>query len=64
MPKIESWGNFPPGVRHHLIGRMRDREISMPGLNQLRVWVDSNPEVPEGEDGADARDALLKALAI
>lgn len=49
MPKIESWGNFPPGVRQHLIDRMRDREISIDDLNQLRLWVDSNPEVPEGD---------------
>jgi acyl-CoA synthetase (AMP-forming)/AMP-acid ligase II len=49
MPRIEAWGNFPPGVRRHLIDRMRDRDISTADLNQLRLWVDSNPEVPEGD---------------
>jgi hypothetical protein len=49
MPRIETWGNLPPGVRRHLIGRMRDRAISIADLNRLRLWIDSNPEVPEGE---------------
>jgi len=49
MPKIETWRNLPPGVRQHLIERMRDRGISMADLNQLRIWIDSNPEVPEGD---------------
>ena len=49
MPKIESWDNFPRAVRQHLIERMRDRSIGIPDLNQLRLWVDSKPEVPEGD---------------
>jgi hypothetical protein len=49
MPKIETWNRFPPDVRQHLIGRMRDRSISIADLNQLRVWIESNPDVPEGE---------------
>jgi hypothetical protein len=49
MPKIESWDNLPAGVRQHLIDRMRDRAISMGDLNQLRLWLASKPEVPEGE---------------
>lgn len=48
MPKIERWDNFPEGVRQHLIDRMRGRAISIANLNQLRLWVDTNPEVPEG----------------
>ena len=28
---------------------MRDRAISIADLNQLRLWIDSNPEVPEGD---------------
>jgi hypothetical protein len=27
---------------------MRDREISVADLNQLRIWIESTPEVPEG----------------
>jgi hypothetical protein len=49
MPRIETWGNLPPGVRQHLIDRMRDRAISIADLNHLRLWIDSNPEVPEGD---------------
>jgi len=27
---------------------MRDRAISLADLNQLRLWIDTHPEVPEG----------------
>ena len=49
MPKIESWDNLPAGVRQHLIDRMRDRAISIADLNRLRLWIESKPEVPEGD---------------
>ncbi|HXB71305.1 MAG TPA: hypothetical protein VNY05_23925 [Candidatus Acidoferrales bacterium] len=49
MPKIEKWARLPSGVRQHLIDRMHDREISIADLNHLRLWIDSNPEVPEGD---------------
>ena len=49
MPKIETWDNLPAGVRQHLIDRMRERAISIADLNQLRLWIDSRPEVPEGD---------------
>ena len=49
MPRIDPWGKLPAGVRQHLIDRMRDRAISVADLNQLRLWIDSNPEAPEGE---------------
>jgi len=49
MPKIATWGNLPAGVREHLIARMRDRAISIADLNQLRVWIDSCPQVPDGD---------------
>jgi hypothetical protein len=35
-------------VRHHLIERMRDRAISISDLDQLRLWVETRPPVPEG----------------
>jgi hypothetical protein len=47
MPKLERWGNLPAAVRQHLIDRMRDRSISISDLNQLRLWVETKPEVPE-----------------
>ena len=49
MPKIENRGNLPEGIRQHLIDRMRDRAISIADLNQLRLWIESKPEVPEGD---------------
>lgn len=49
MPQIERWDNLPEGVRQHLIERMRDRAISVPDLNQLRLWVETRPQVPEGD---------------
>jgi hypothetical protein len=48
MPRIESWSGFPPALRNHLIERMRDRNISVDDLNHLRLWVESQPTVPEG----------------
>ena len=49
MPKIERWENLPDGVRQHLIDRMRERAISVADLNQLRLWIETQPQVPEGE---------------
>ncbi|HEU0140725.1 MAG TPA: hypothetical protein VFQ79_13470 [Bryobacteraceae bacterium] len=49
MPKIEKWDSLPPGVRQHLMDRLRDRSIQIGDLNKLRLWIESNPEVPEGD---------------
>lgn len=46
MPKIESWDRLPANVRRHLIERMNDRSITIGDLNQLRLWVETHPEVP------------------
>jgi hypothetical protein len=48
MPKIERWENFPEGVRQHLIERMRDRAIRIADLNHLRLWIETQPETPDG----------------
>jgi|GEM_PF-1960728 len=40
---------LPPALRGHLIDRMRDRAISLTDLHQSRVWIASEPEVPDGE---------------
>jgi hypothetical protein len=48
MPKIARWAELPPNIRQHLIDRMRDRDITTSDLNQLRLWIESQPEVPEG----------------
>lgn len=49
MPRIARWAELPPNVRQHLVDRMRDRAITISDLNQLRLWIESQPEVPEGE---------------
>ncbi len=33
----------------HLIRRVREREISAAQLGLLARWLDTNPEVPEGQ---------------
>ena len=48
MPQLERWDNLPEGVRQHLVERMRDRAISVPDLNQVRLWIETRPHVPEG----------------
>ncbi len=48
MPQIESWPRIPAAIRDHLVERMRDRHISLEDLNQLRVWLETKPNVPAG----------------
>jgi hypothetical protein len=52
MPRIESWGNMPAGIRQHLIDRMRDRAISFADRNRLRLWLESKSEAPWGKGTA------------
>lgn len=49
MPKIATWDKLPVAVRQHLIDRMRDRSIGLEDLNKLRLWLESKPEVPDGD---------------
>ena len=49
MPTIARWADLPPNIRQPLLDRMRDRAITIPDLNQLRLWIESQPEVPEGD---------------
>jgi len=49
MPKIAAWDDLPKSIREHLIERMADRSISLADLNELRLWMESAPEVPEGD---------------
>ena len=48
MPQIETWSRLAEAIRNHLVDRMRDRNISLNDLNQLRLWMETKPEVPEG----------------
>lgn len=49
MPQLERWDNLPGAVRQHLIERMRDRNISVSDLYQLRLWIETRPDVPQGD---------------
>jgi hypothetical protein len=49
MPHIKTWARLPPAIRDHLVQRMRDRNINLQDLNQLRIWMETKPEVPEGK---------------
>jgi hypothetical protein len=49
MPRIARWDEPPSNVRQHLSERMCDRSISLADLNQLRLLIDSDPEVPVGD---------------
>jgi hypothetical protein len=46
--KIETWSRLPRAVRDHLVERMHDRNIGFEDLNQLRFWMESKPDVPDG----------------
>jgi hypothetical protein len=48
MPQIEAWSRLPAAIRDHLVGRMRDRNITLDDLNKLRLWIEAKPVVPEG----------------
>lgn len=48
MPRISPWRDLPSNIRQHLVDRMRDRAITLADLNQLRLWIESQPEVPDG----------------
>lgn len=49
MPQIETWSRLPRALRDHLVARMHDRNISVHDLNQLRLWMETKPDVPEGQ---------------
>jgi hypothetical protein len=48
MPQIETWPRIPAAIGDHLVERMHDRNLSLADLNQLRVWLETRPEVPAG----------------
>jgi len=48
VPKVRRT-NVPPALFQHLLNRIQERKISAEQLVLLATWLDSNPEVPEGE---------------
>ena len=47
MPKI-SWQSLPLRLKQHLVERLHQREITQDDLQALRLWIGTDPEVPEG----------------
>jgi hypothetical protein len=64
MPKIQQWAKFREALRRHLIERISDRSISLTDLNQLRLWVEANPEVPVGDWYKDFGSFKLRRRGI
>lgn len=48
MPKVRRQ-NVPPAVLQHLLDRVQARKIPASQLVLLAKWLDSEPDVPEGQ---------------
>ena len=48
MPRIQR-ERIPDALMVHLVRRIRDREISTAQLGLFARWLDTGPEVPEGQ---------------
>lgn len=48
MPKVRRQ-NIPPALFQHLLDRIQSRRIPASQLEWLAKWLDTEPEVPEGE---------------
>jgi hypothetical protein len=43
------WRQFPEEVRAHLAKRLLDRSITTDDLSKPKFWIESDPDVPEGD---------------
>jgi len=41
--------NIPPALFQHLLDRMQSRKIRSSQLARLATWLDTEPDVPEGQ---------------
>jgi hypothetical protein len=48
MPKIRRQ-HLPPALLNHLLDRIRSREIRAEQLGLPADWLDTEPEVPDGQ---------------
>ena len=48
MPKVRRQ-NLPPALFQHLLERIQSRKIPATQLETLATWLDTVPDVPEGE---------------
>lgn len=50
MPKVRlRRQNLPPALFQHLLDRIQSRKIPASQLERLAKWLDTEPEVPDGE---------------
>ncbi len=40
---------LPGRIREHLAERLRDRSITLEDLRKLQTWLQSAPDIPEGD---------------
>lgn len=48
MPKVRRQ-NIPPALFQHLLDRIQSRKIPATQLELLAKWLDTEPDVPEGQ---------------
>ena len=48
MPKVRRQ-NIPPALFQHLLDRIQSRKIRASQLERLATWLDTEPDVPEGQ---------------
>ena len=48
MPRVRRQ-NVPPALFQHLLERVQSRKIAASQLELLAKWLDTEPEVPEGQ---------------
>ena len=48
MPRVRR-AKLPDALFQHLLTRAREREISRSDIVAFAAWLDTDPEVPEGE---------------
>ena len=49
MKFCAKWTELPQQIRQHLQERLLCRQITLNDLDKLRFWIESQPDVPEGE---------------
>ena len=48
MPRVRR-RNLPPALFQHLLERIQSRKVPATQLELLASWLDTEPEVPDGE---------------
>lgn len=48
MPQVKR-ADIPPALFQHLLNRIQDRKIPADQLMLLAAWLDTRPEVPDGD---------------